>query len=77
MQFTSDSLGKAVRKACRKAGIPEWSPNQLRHAAGTAFRAEFGIEASRVMLGHSSAVTSEIYSEADWEKAREIIRKLG
>ena len=54
-----------------------WHPNQLRHNAGTRIRAEFGIEATRIMLGHSSAVTSEIYAEADREKAQAIAAKLG
>ncbi len=54
-----------------------WHPNQLRHNAATRIRAAYGIEAARVILGHSSAVTSEIYAEIDREKAREIVEKLG
>jgi len=30
-----------------------------------------------VILGHSSAVTSEIYAEIDRDKAKEIMNKLG
>jgi site-specific recombinase XerC len=54
-----------------------WAPNQLRHAAATRIRAAYGIEAARIMLGHASAVTSEIYAETDQEKAREIAARLG
>ena len=54
-----------------------WHPNQLRHNAGTRIRAAYGIEAARVILGHSSAVTSEIYAEIDQEKAQEIMAKMG
>jgi integrase len=54
-----------------------WSPNQLRHNAATKIRATYGIEAARIILGHSSAVTSEIYAEIDRDKAMEIMGKLG
>lgn len=68
---------RAIEKACRKAGVEKWAPNRLRHNAGTNIRARYGIEASRILLGHSSAVTSEIYSEVDEKKAREIIEEVG
>ena len=57
--------------------MPGWAPNQLRHNAATRIRAAYGIEAARIILGHSSAVTSEIYAEIDREKAREIMSQLG
>ena len=30
-----------------------WSPNQLRHAAATEVRKQFGLEAAQIILGHS------------------------
>ena len=54
-----------------------WARNQLRHNAATRIRAAYGIEAARIILGHSSAVTSEIYAEVDKEKAREIMGIIG
>jgi len=54
-----------------------WHPNQLRHNAATRIRAAYGIEAARIILGHSSAVTSEIYAEIDREKAKEMMAKMG
>jgi hypothetical protein len=32
---------------------------------------------ARIILGHASAVTSEIYSEIDREKAKEVVAKMG
>ncbi|MCH7727914.1 MAG: hypothetical protein IH991_15770 [Planctomycetes bacterium] len=32
-----------------------WSPNQLRHTAGTDVRKRYGLEAAQVVLGHASA----------------------
>lgn len=54
-----------------------WSPNQLRHSAATFLRKEFGIEAARVVLGHSSAGVTEIYAEQDMLKAAEIMGRVG
>jgi integrase len=62
-------------KAWRKAH--HWHPNQLRHNAATYLRKEFGIEAARVVLGHSSAAVTEIYAEMDFDKAKSIMSRVG
>jgi integrase len=49
----------------------------LRHAAATRLRREFGLDVARVVLGHSSPVVTEIYAEADREKAAAVMRKIG
>ncbi|WP_417385647.1 tyrosine-type recombinase/integrase [Gimesia sp.] len=54
-----------------------WHPHQLRHNAGTELRREFGIEAARLILGHSSAAITEIYAELDRDQARLIAGKVG
>jgi integrase len=59
------------------AGVPAWSPNQLRHAAATRIRRELGLEAARAVLGHSSAQVTEIYAELDQSKAADAMKRLG
>ena len=54
-----------------------WSPNRLRHSAATQLRKQFGIEAARVVLGHSSAGVTEIYAEQDLARAADIMGKVG
>lgn len=54
-----------------------WSPNQLRHNAATRLRKEFGIEAARIILGHRSARTTEIYAELDYGQAVDIMSQVG
>lgn len=75
--YTTQSYGKAVTKACSKAGVPSWSPNQLRHNAATFLRKKFGIEAARVILGHGSASVTEVYAELDHAKAAQIMAQVG
>ena len=62
---------KAWRKRYR------WTPNQLRHTAATFLRKEFGLDAARVILGHSSPTVTEVYAELDYEKAAEIMAQVG
>jgi integrase len=76
-QYTVDSYRRAIERACTAAKVKSWHPNQLRHNAATTIRSGHGIEASRVCLGHSSAVTTEIYAERDEALAAEIMRRIG
>ena len=76
-QYTTITYGGAIGRACRKADVPHWHPHQLRHNAGTELRREFGIEAARVILDHSSIGMTELYAEQDRAKAAEIIGKIG
>ncbi|MBA3483573.1 MAG: site-specific integrase, partial [Pirellulales bacterium] len=54
-----------------------WSPNRLRHTAGTEIRRSFGLEAAQVILGHSTADVTQIYAERDAEKGRDVARQIG
>lgn len=65
----------AVAKAWRKTH--RFHPYQLRHNAATHLRREFGIEAARTILGHHSLAITEVYAEMDFEKARQVVRKVG
>ena len=68
---------RAITRGCAKAEIEPWTPNQLRHAAATRLRKEHGIEAARVILGHSSVTTTEIYAEVNREAAMRIMEQSG
>jgi integrase len=67
----------AVQKACKRARIEPWHPHQLRHAAATRLRKEFGVELARIILGHKTAFTTEIYAEVDRVQAVEVMGKVG
>lgn len=92
-RYTRQSYAQAIARGCRKAFpapasasveqkaawvcAHHWSPNQLRHNAATMLRKYFGIEAARVVLGHTSAAVTEIYAEVDERKAAEIMEQVG
>lgn len=54
-----------------------WSPNQLRHAAATEVRREFGLEAAQIVLGHSNANITQVYAERDLAKGLEVAKRIG
>jgi integrase len=76
-RYDRSAYRNAVVRACRRAGIPEWTPNQLRHTAATQLRSRFGLEVARTVLGHSTVRMTEVYAEQDLEQARKAIRQIG
>lgn len=77
VRYTKDSYRIAVKRACLKAKVTPWSPVQLRHTAATRIRAQYGLEAAQVVLGHSKADVTQVYAERDQSKANEIIAEVG
>ena len=75
--YDSRTYAQAIRRACRAAEVPHWSPNQLRHSAATWIRKEYGIDAARAVLGHSSPAITEIYAELDLSQAAKLMAKFG
>jgi integrase len=63
--YTKDAYGTAIERACDRAGVPRWSPNQLRHTRATEVNAKLGIEAARILLGHSDSETTKIYLDSN------------
>jgi integrase len=58
-------IARTIAKACARAGVPHWHPNQLRHNFATLARRQFGSEAAQVVLGHSRADMTQVYAERD------------
>jgi integrase len=75
--YDKDGYGRAIARACRKAGVDPWAPNRLRHSAATEIRRRFGLEAAQVTLGHSKADTTQIYAERDYTRAIDVMAKIG
>ena len=76
-RYETDTLGRAISRACKLAGIAHWSPNQLRHACATSVRSRYGLEGAQVVLGHAHARVTEIYAERDRQLARRIAFESG
>ena len=75
--YDGGAYRKAIRRECKRLGIPVWFPHQLRHSAATEFRRRYGLEASQAVLGHSELGTTQIYAEVHHEAARKIMAEIG
>jgi integrase len=76
-RYDRRSYRQALVRACRRAGVPEWSPLQLRHTAGTLIRARYGLEVAQVVLGHAKPDTTLIYAERDLSRAQSVMAEIG
>ena len=71
------SYRRAITYMIKKAGVPHWHPNQLRHSCATRTRREHGLEAAQIILGHKQCDVTQIYAEVDRKKAINIVSKCG
>lgn len=70
--YTVGSVRLAVTRACKKAGVPGWTPRQLRKTFATEVRRDYGAEAVKLLLGHTGTGLIELYSDRDKGKAHDI-----
>jgi integrase len=76
-RYRTSSYGRAVRRACRAAGVPTWSPNRIRHSFASLVRKKYGLEHAQVALGHAQADVTQIYAERDLSLATKLAAKIG
>ena len=63
--YDANSYRHAVLRATDRVGVPNWTPNQLRHIQATEIRKQFGLDASGAVLGQSKIGTTQIYALRD------------
>src|SRR5262249_24410384 len=71
------SFRRAIRRACLRAGIPVWHPNQLRHTCLTNIRKLYGLEASKACAGHREIGVTQHYAERGRDGARGVVADIG
>jgi Site-specific recombinase XerD len=75
--YDDASYRQAVRRACKRAKVAIWTPNQLRHNTATNLREQFGIEQAQLPLGHKHTSTTEIYAEKNRKAYIEMMKEAG
>lgn len=75
--YGAASIWHNVARACERAEIPRWHAHQIRHTRGTELRRDEDIESARVVLGHRSLATTEIYAEKDLAAAAAAAERTG
>jgi len=74
---TAPTYALAIHRACEKAGIEAWNPNQLRHSGATRIRQQASLDAAQVILGHSTLATTQVYVEKNLDAALRIAAEVG
>lgn len=75
--YRTSSLCCAIKRACRRAEVPEWTTMQLRHLAGTEAREQLGLDAAQARLGHRQANVTQVYAAVTDRRKKEVARLLG
>jgi integrase len=76
-QFDHNSVNRAIRRACKRAGVPTWHTHQLRHTAALEITRQHGLEAARAVLGHKCVSMSAHYAGIDQARAAEVMSRIG
>lgn len=76
-QYNTASYRRAIHRACERAGIEKWSPNQLRHLRAGEIKERLGIEVAGAVLGHRHLKTTEVYADRKLQQSIEAARLLG
>lgn len=80
LQYSRWSYAGSIERACKRAKVTPWAPNQLRHNAATRLVEEFGEagwEIARVVLGHRHVSTTRIYAADSIKRATEAMERAG
>lgn len=80
--YSTLTYGAAIRRAAKRArehgvDVPDWSPNQLRHAILTEIRDRLGVAEAQAWAGHSESATTAIYTWTATAELRRIAAALG
>jgi len=66
--YTADSYRRAVERACAKAGVPRFTPYQLRHTGLTIMEAETDERHAGAAAGHKDGNVTKRYHESLQER---------
>lgn len=77
-RYTVGSFRTAVKRACQKANVPEWTPNRLRHGRIDEVTDDgFGLEGANALAGHARLDTTQIYRLQKLKQAAQIAAQIG
>ena len=74
--YTVNSLYTALRRACKRAGVERFTPYDLRRTAATRVRAALGKEEAKLLLGHVSTNTTEIYLLDEVKETLKVAKRI-
>jgi integrase len=74
--YNRHSYRNCIQRACKRAGVENWCPYQLRHSAATSVSDKLSLEDAKTLLGHTNIITTKIYVHESIEKVKEVARRM-
>ena len=74
--YASQAFNVAVRRACVRAGVERFTPYDLRRTAATRIRSLLSKDAAKLILGHVSTDTTDIYLLEEVQEAVKVAKQL-
>lgn len=75
--YSAGTFRRAVERACKRAGVPVFTPYQIRHLFAETARDEHGLDHAQAALGHTDPRTSQRYAKRSFKLAVEVAKKSG
>lgn len=75
--YTAGTFRRAVERACLAAGVPAFTPYQIRHLFAETARDEHGLDHAQAALGHTDPRTTQRYAKRSFKLAVEVAKKSG
>jgi integrase len=75
--YTPRTYRQAVARACKRAGVPHFSPYALRHLHASEVDAAFDLDHVQASLGHDDPDTARRYSKRSFRKAADVAKGMG
>ena len=75
-KYNIGSLRNAITRGCKRSGVERFTSYDLRRSAATRVRSELGKEAAKLLLGHVSTDTTEIYLLDEVKESMKVAKQL-
>ena len=76
-QYSPGAYRKAVKTACKRAGVPLYTPYALRHLAAAVVKSLYDLDAVQALLGHHTRTMAEHYGGVAFAKAAKVAKSRG
>lgn len=76
-RYEPTAYRRAITRACELAGVPRWTPYQLRHAAASEIAEHSKLEVAQAMLGHRNIKTTLGYVKVRDQRATAAAKRHG
>ena len=75
-KYNTCSFRNAITRGCKRAGVDRFTPYDLRRSAATRIRSKLGKEAAKLILGHVSTDTTDIYLLDEVKESMKVAKQL-